>query len=202
MQSQHFDCSFLEATLVLLELQAASPFWPPEKWYLWTNLLHGDFETSPFSYPAQYSKYWYCTGSNFINLESWMGCKKYTQTVQFSWFLSWLCSLIIQENLHTTNRMYKFICTLVCTERTRTTTYPSTVYGKSLLTTTIQRICLLPTVPEKGFWFVVVSPFTFDPAIFAKLLHEKIILSAVKYAKKRYRQNMRHTVGQQHKRIL
>ncbi len=32
---------------------------------------------------------------------------------------------------------------------------------------------LIYFLPDKGFWFVVVSPFTFDPAIFAKLLHEK-----------------------------
>jgi hypothetical protein len=35
--------------------------------------------------------------------------------------------------------------------------------------------------PDKGFWFVVVSPFTFDPALFAKLLNEKG--QAVKYGK-------------------
>jgi hypothetical protein len=29
----------------------------------------------------------------------------------------------------------------VCTVYTRTSTYPSTVYGKSLLTTMMQRIC-------------------------------------------------------------
>ncbi len=39
----------------------------------------------------------------------------------------------------------------------------------------------LPVVPDKDFWFVVVSRFTFDPAIFAKLLNEKD--QAVKYGK-------------------